>query len=173
VDVLLELYRWFIQAYCWHKENDMSDEDFQTLKKRCTSTDDAKEREEIFGRRVKPMFTWLTRIYFVKQVVMIVWSGTYTFLNKDMATNPNSLTDVSATNPVHKHYLSYNFIKLSFIYILTNVLGHLFREWRKGVALDNLVHQGLENKSVTVGLMGDETERCKYDFPATKNLAEW
>jgi len=51
-DIILELYRWGIQAYMWKKESDESDEDFQVLKKAPMTMSEAEDRRERYERRV-------------------------------------------------------------------------------------------------------------------------
>lgn len=168
----MELYRWYIQVYCWLRGNDDSDEDFVELRKRCTTTGNANKKKVLFEKRIKPMFDMLTKVFFVKQSVMILWSGVIVFIDSDRATSADPKTDI-----VHKHYLAYNFTKLSFAYLLTTVLGHLFRQWRrsayeKKVEVQAVGPGDMETKDASINLVEDRDDDAER-FPQTKCMKEW
>jgi len=68
---------------------------------------------------------------------------------------------------VHKHYLAYFFVQLSLFYILTSILGHFFRQWRK---TKNLAI--VDNADAKASLI--ETEDASHEnFKATKSMTDF
>ena len=105
----------------------------------------------------------LTYAYVGKQTIIIIWSAIYVFSNK---SSIEKTATVGEDDVSHKHYLAYYFIKLTLFYLLTAVLGHFFRQWRKGIFKKKVLFTA---ETQLLSGRGDEN----LEFATSKDMTAW